>query len=109
MSPPPFDGCRKSKISLFLNNPVFLRAELAEIDITFFPFSPTFLFNLEKLSLGCDATVPAVNFLGVFCLNCIFVINAALKRLISKRVSVNGIYALTIGLALQQKNLLKNY
>ena len=107
-SPPTFDDCRKSKTSFFKQS-AFFSYGACRNRYHVFLFRPTFLFSLEKLSLGCDATIPEVDFSCVFCLNCIFVINAALKRLISKRVSLNGIYALTIGLAPQQKNLFKNY
>ena len=68
----------------------------------FFLLGPTFQFNLEKLSLrcvGCDMQQYRLSsFSDVFCLNCIFVIDAAVKQLVSRPRSFlkHGVFAVAM-------------
>ena len=73
-------------------------AELAEIAVTFFLFGPTFYFNLAKLSLRCDMQQYWLsNFSDVFCLNCIFAIDAAaVKQLVSRSFLKYGVSAVAM-------------
>ena len=52
--------------------------------------------NLEKLSFRCDQQCRKSNFSDVFCLNCIFVIDATVKHLISKCFLNCGVSAETM-------------
>ena len=64
----------------FLNGPPFLLTELAEL-LCFFLLSPSLLFTLEKRFFVMQQC-PWFSFSGVFCLNCIYVIYAAVKQII---------------------------
>ena len=78
------DHCRKSETFLFCHEPTFLRAKLAETVIMF--FRSIQLSNLMSRNFYYHEMQQYrySNFSHAFCLNCIFVIDAAVKQLVSR-------------------------
>ena len=90
------DDCRKSETFLFCNEPTFLRAELAETAVMF--FRSVQLSNLISRNFYYHAMQQCryFNFSDVFCLNYIFVIDAAVKQLVSRSFLQYGASAVTM-------------
>ena len=78
------DDCKKSETFVFWDEPIFLRAELAGIAVMFF-FCSVQLSNLISKNFYYDTMqhYRYSNFSDAFCLNCNFVIDAAVKQLVS--------------------------
>ena len=79
------DNCRKSETFIFSNEPMFLRGELAEIAVM--SFCLVQLSNLISRNFHYHAMhqYRYSNFSDTFCLNCIFVIDAAVKQQLVSR------------------------
>ena len=90
------DDCRKSETFLFCNEPTFLRAELAETAVMF--FRSVQLSNLISRNFYYHAMQQYryFNFSDVFWLNYIFVIDAAVKQLVSRSFLKYGASAVTM-------------
>ena len=90
------DDCRKSETFLFCNEPTFLRAELAKTAVMF--FRSVQLSNLISRNFYDHAMQQYryFNFSDVFCLNYIFVIDAAVKQLVSRSFLKYGASAVTM-------------
>ena len=100
VNPPPLTIAEKMKPFFILKRIDFLSAELAEIAIMFFLFCLIFQFNLEKLPLRCVKCDMQQyrwsSFSDVFSLNCIFVIDAAVKQLVSRSFLKHGVSAVAM-------------
>ena len=95
------DDCRKSETFLFCNEPTFLRAETA---VMF--FRSVQLFNLISRNFYYHAMQQYryFNFSNVFCLNYIFIIDAAVKQLVSRSFLKCGASAVTMAAHKSKKN-----
>ena len=86
------DQCWKSETFLLWNEPAFLRAELPKL-LSWF-FCSVQLSNLILRNFyGAMQQYRYSNFSDVFCLNCIFVINAVVKELVSRSFLRYGVPA----------------
>ena len=90
------DNFRKSDTLFFLNEPTFLRAELAETAVMF--CRSVQLSNLISRNFYYHAMQQYrySNFSDVLCLNCIFVIDAAVKQLVSRSFPKYDVSAVTM-------------
>ena len=97
---PPLTIAKKMKPFLILKRTDFSSSGAGRNCYHVFLFCPTFQFNLEKLSLrcvGCDTQqYRQSSFSDVFCLNCIFVIDAAVKQLVSRSFPKRGVSAVAM-------------
>ena len=90
------DDCRKSETFLFWNKPTFVRTELAETAVMF--FRSVQLSNLISRNFYYHAMQQYrySNFSDVFRLNYSFVIDAAVKQLVSRSFLKYGVSAVTM-------------